>query len=383
MSEQSIARPPECLDLLSVKYTLKSLFAAIRKRKCHDCGGRDVWVCLTCLYVGCSTNESNHIENHYKQHDHPVCFNLRTMTFYCYECGDIVTSDILTKIRNYIIADYSVNYRFYRPYFNEYSPAGVAQYIVSHNVRNIIALVGAGMSTSAGIPDFRSPKTGLYFNLQKYNLPYPEAVFDMEYFPTNPAPFYEVMKDMYPGLGKYFPTKCHRFLKMLNDMGRLKMIFTQNIDGLEKEAGIPDEKVVYSHGTFRTARCLKCGMKFDNTNVFIENITKGEIIRCQCGGLIKPDIVFFNESLPNAFFENVETQFDDCDMLFVIGTAMVVYPFALLMEQVSVNCPRIVFNREEIGKSIDYSQQGRDAGLMGNCDDIAEEMCKAVGWKLD
>src|SRR6266496_3375033 len=101
---------------------------------------------------------------------------------------------------------------------------------------------GAGVSTSAGIPDFRSPDTGLYANLARLNLPFAEAVFDISYFRNNPLPFYTLAQELYPG--KYRPTITHSFIRLLQDKGHLLKLFTQNIDCLEREAGVHDEYIV-------------------------------------------------------------------------------------------------------------------------------------------
>ena len=118
--------------------------------------------------------------------------------------------------------------------------------LVNLVVQNIVVVMGAGASVSAGIPDFRTPGTGLYDNLEKYNLPRPEAVFDLEFFKDNPAPFYLLAKELFPG--KFKPTPTHRFLKLLDEKGLLRRVYTQNIDGLEALAGLEHEKVVQCHG---------------------------------------------------------------------------------------------------------------------------------------
>lgn len=90
---------------------------------------------------------------------------------------------------------------------------GIAKAIKQKKLKNIIVMVGAGISVSAGIPDFRSPKTGLYANLQKYDLPRPEAIFDIDFFRENPQPFCTLAKELYPG--EYCPTYAHSFIKLL------------------------------------------------------------------------------------------------------------------------------------------------------------------------
>lgn len=141
----------------------------------------------------------------------------------------------------------------------------LAQYIKDGKAKNIVVLVsrfvvrdesmeltlvktGAGISTSAGIPDFRSPETGLYANLERLNLPHPEAVFELSFFRENPLPFYTLAQELYPG--KYRPTITHSFIHLLHKKGLLLKLFTQNIDCLEREAGVPGDKIIEAHGSF-------------------------------------------------------------------------------------------------------------------------------------
>ncbi|KAK5085816.1 Sir2 histone deacetylase Hst2 [Lithohypha guttulata] len=159
----------------------------------------------------------------------------------------------------------------------------VADYIKKNNVKRIVVMTGAGISTSAGIPDFRSPNTGLYANLARLNLPYAEAVFDISYFRNNPRPFYELAHELYPG--KYRPTVTHSFISLLNKKGMLLKAFTQNIDCLEREAGVPGDKLVEAHGSFATQRCIDCGTEFPDDRmkdtVAIKEIPYCERTRCE------------------------------------------------------------------------------------------------------
>lgn len=117
-------------------------------------------------------------------------------------------------------------------------------------------MTGAGISVSAGIPDFRTPGSGLYSNLQEYNLPYPEAIFELEYFNKKPEPFYKFMTHF--DLTKYDATPTHYFIKMLHDKGILLKNMTQNIDNLEEKTGIPMSMVCQAHGANRGASCGVC-----------------------------------------------------------------------------------------------------------------------------
>ena len=208
--------------------------------------------------------------------------------------------------------------------------SAVAKLIKSGRVKNCVVVCGAGISVSAGIPDFRSPGTGLYDNLQKYNLPdgRPEAVFEIEYFRERPEAFYSLARELFPGSFK--PTVCHYFLKLLSEKGLVRRIYTQNIDCLERLAGIPDELVVPCHGNFDGAHCIECCRSIDPAWVKA-HIMAGTVPRCSaapgaadgdagCDGLCKPAIVFFGEPL-NSKFKEVR----DGDLCLEIDTTSTIF----------------------------------------------------------
>ena len=236
---------------------------------------------------------------------------------------------------------------------------------------NIIVLSGAGISTSAGIPDFRSPKTGLYHNLEKYNLPYPEAIFDIDYFLQNPKPFFELAKELTPG--KYQPTVAHRFIRIIEEEGKLCRNYTQNIDGLEQAANI--EKVIECHGTFQTATCLICKKPYTLEDIK-ETILAGKVPSCTCSpnSIIKPDVVFFKETLPREFFSSIPVDFPKCDLLLVMGTSLNVYPVAGLINEAPLICPILYINKTPPPLSF----QSEINSLLGECDPI----CSLLSQKL-
>ncbi|KAK2846899.1 hypothetical protein Q5P01_009898 [Channa striata] len=272
---------------------------------------------------------------------------------------------------------------------------GVAHYIKSGKCKNIVCMVGAGISTSAGIPDFRSPGTGLYANLQKYNLPYPEAIFQIDYFKKHPEPFFALAKELYPG--QFKPTLCHYFIKMLKDKGLLRRCYTQNIDTLERAAGLEEEDLIEAHGTFYTSHCVSfCCRKEYDLDWMKEKIFSDYIPRCdKCKSLVKPDIVFFGENLPTRFFTSVKSDFPSCDLLIIMGTSLQVQPFASLISRVSKSCPRLLINMEKagqadplfgllglgVGMDFDSDKAYRDVAYISTCDEGCLALAGLLGWK--
>ncbi|MCJ1395851.1 Sir2 histone deacetylase Hst2 [Xylographa bjoerkii] len=252
----------------------------------------------------------------------------------------------------------------------------VANFIIEAKVEKIVVMTGAGISTSAGIPDFRSPDTGLYANLARLNLPYAEAVFDISYFRNNPLPFYMLAHELYPG--NFRPTIAHSFIRLLSDKGMLLKLFTQNIDCLEREAGVPNEKIVEAHGSFARQRCIECKTSYPD-DLMKATVEKAEVPHCitpQCNGLVKPDIVFFGEQLPEDFFTNHSLP-SAADLCIVMGTSLSVQPFASLPGFTAEGVPRILINKELVG---DLGTREDDVLILGDCDEGVRRLASALGW---
>ncbi|WAR18517.1 SIR2-like protein [Mya arenaria] len=216
---------------------------------------------------------------------------------------------------------------------------GIARYILSDKCKKIVTMA------AAGIPDFRSPGTGLYDNLQKYNLPNPQAVFDISYFRENPEPFFILCKQLYPTKA-FKPTPCHYFIKLLEKKGKLLTHFTQNIDTLERVTDLSDEKLVEAHGTFNTGHCTQCLTEYGRDWMRDEIFSERKIPKCtkeECNGVVKPDIVFFGECLPKKFSQHIK-DVNDCDLLIIMGTSLVVHPFASLTSRTRDDVPRLYIN---------------------------------------
>ena len=250
------------------------------------------------------------------------------------------------------------------------------QFLSRAPAQRLIRQTGAGLSTGAGIPDFRSPDTGLYANLARLNLPYPEAVFDISYFRNNPAPFYALAHELYPG--KFRPTISHSFIRLLSDKGLLLMLFTQNIDCLEREAGVPNPKIVEAHGSFAHQHCIECKTSYPD-DLMRDAVRNGDIPHCitpQCNGLIKPDIVFFGEQLPEEFFRHRSLP-ASADLCIVMGTSLTVQPFASLPGFCSEGVPRLLINNERVGS---LGTRADDVLLLGDCDKGVRRLAADLGW---
>eukprot|EP01012_Entosiphon_sulcatum_P021493 TRINITY_DN2630_c0_g1_i1.p1 TRINITY_DN2630_c0_g1~~TRINITY_DN2630_c0_g1_i1.p1 ORF type:complete len:588 (-),score=126.87 TRINITY_DN2630_c0_g1_i1:60-1784(-) len=255
--------------------------------------------------------------------------------------------------------------------------------IKSGAAKKIIVMSGAGLSTAAGIPDFRSPGTGLYDNLQKYNLPHPTAVFEIGYFFENPVPFCQLARELIPQDGRFLPTLCHYFITLLQRKGILLRNYTQNIDTLERHAGIETEFLVEAHGSFHSASCTSTHKPVDPKKT-IEAIINGNIPRSpyKDGALVKPDIIFFGENLPPRFFQLAKKDFPQCDLLLVMGTSLQVQPFASMVHEVGSKCPRVLFNRDAVGVfGGKYDGKGRDVSVLGNLDDEIRRFADMLGWR--
>lgn len=180
---------------------------------------------------------------------------------------------------------------------------------------NIVFFGGAGVSTESGIPDFRS-KDGLYN--QKYKFP-PEEILSHTFFMNNTEEFYKFYRDKMNSL-KYEPNITHYKLAELEKQGKLKAVITQNIDGLHQKAG---SKNVYElHGSVLRNYCMKCNKFYDGEFVFN---SKG-IPKCECGGIIKPDVVLYEEGLDNEVLTSSIRAIGEADLMIVAGTSLTVYP---------------------------------------------------------
>lgn len=186
----------------------------------------------------------------------------------------------------------------------------------------IVFFGGAGVSTESGIPDFRSVD-GLYS--QKYKYP-PETIVSHSFYVSRTEEFYEFYKDKMLFLDAK-PNKAHKKLAELEEMGKLKAVVTQNIDGLHQAAG--SKEVLELHGSVHRNYCQRCNKFFD-----LEYIVKSEGVPCcdECGGTVKPDVVLYEEGLDQSILARTVNHIAHADMLIIGGTSLAVYPAAGLID---------------------------------------------------
>ena len=192
------------------------------------------------------------------------------------------------------------------------------------NSDNIVFFGGAGVSTESNIPDFRSEK-GLYKAKTEYGMS-PEEMISHSFFVNHTETFFDYYKKnlIYPDAK---PNKAHRALAKLEAQGKLKAVVTQNIDGLHQMAG--NKKVYELHGSVLRNYCMKCHQFYDLNYIMDEYHCKGNVPICPvCGGIIKPDVVLYEEMLDEDCINKAVSAISKADTLIIGGTSLVVYPAA-------------------------------------------------------
>lgn len=254
---------------------------------------------------------------------------------------------------------------------------GISRRIKEGRSSKVLVLLGAGASTSSGIPDFRSP-SGLWTEASTRQL------FSAQGFIEEPEKFWRMAADLF--MNKR-PTRVHQLLARMAQERLLTRIYTQNIDGLEMEAGLSPELVVQCHGTASKAVCMGCGHSLSVSSMLSgQDLSKvsWKAPRCSaCKALMRPEVVFFGEPLPDAYGRNQGEDLASCDLLLVIGTALSVYPVAGLVKQVKPLVPRLLISREAVGLWRERSESNyRDVFLESDCDAGAVELARLLGWTL-
>ncbi len=184
-----------------------------------------------------------------------------------------------------------------------------------------VALTGAGISTPSGIPDFRSPGSGVWEKVD------PFTVASLQGFRQNPQAFYDWMRPMADTFINAEPNPAHYALAKLEQYGPLKCVITQNIDLLHTRAG--SQTIHEVHGHMRTASCVDCGQQVDGQTLWVDFLKTARIPTCvNCGGIQKPDVILFGEMLPFPVLYAAQKAAEACDVMLVCGSSLEVVPVA-------------------------------------------------------
>jgi len=193
---------------------------------------------------------------------------------------------------------------------------------ILQEARHAVALTGAGISTPSGIPDFRSPGTGLWENIDAFE------ASSLEGFQRRPQVFYDWIRARARTMRQAQPNPAHLALAELERRGIIKTLITQNIDGLHVRAG--SQNILEVHGHLRTLTCLKCYRQVTTESILDQFMADGEVPRCTCGGVLKPDVVLFGEMLPVQVFHRAQQEAETCDAMLVAGSSLEVAPVSAL-----------------------------------------------------
>ena len=203
--------------------------------------------------------------------------------------------------------------------------------------KRVFALTGAGVSTLSGIPDFRTDKSGVWERFDQ------TKIFNIDVFLRKPELFYEFAREYIFTMRTVKPSAVHYFLAELEKRGLLSGIATQNIDGLHQAAG--SKNVFELHGHVRTSHCTLCERGYSQSETE-ERLGDNLYPSCDCGGPIKPDVVFYGEMLPEEALAGSFREAQTCDLLLVLGTSLVVYPAAYVPQHaLKGGAEMIIFNK--------------------------------------
>lgn len=244
--------------------------------------------------------------------------------------------------------------------------------ILLGSFKKIGVMAGAGISVNAGIPDFRS-KSGIYHKLTS-----PQSIFNIHHFRKNPQDFYDIAPKIM--VVDAVPTLTHCFIAFLEHKKVLKVCFSQNVDGLEKKAGVL--KLVQAHGNAEKAECAVCYKEHDR-KMLVEAMKKSKPMYCECKGPVKPSVVFFGEKMSENYEKNLEL-IRDIDLLLVLGTSLAVQPFASLVQEVG-NVPRVVINKVNLKSYLNlgfnFQPGSKDLLFQSDSDVACRRLLEVSGWQ--
>lgn len=235
------------------------------------------------------------------------------------------------------------------------------------NSKNIVVFTGAGSSTESGIADFRS-EGGLW---SRYD---PSIYANYHYFLQDPSKFWEMHNELVEILSEAQPNLIHYSVVELENLGKVKAVITQNIDGLHQRAGstaFKDIPIFELHGSYLTLECIECKKEFQLNEINTKNV---KFPICECGGYIKPKVVLFGESLPYGVLENAIEACQTCDCFLMVGSSLLISPANLLPQIAKKSGAKVIF----INRDNTVMDNLADVFLKGSGGEILTELIKIV-----
>lgn len=234
------------------------------------------------------------------------------------------------------------------------------------NARYVVVFTGAGISTESGIPDFRSAN-GMYTS-GKYKGHRPEEILSQRFFRKDKELFFAFYNERLHNLLTKKPNRSHYAIVRLEELGKVKAVVTQNIDNLHQLAG---SKVVYDlHGNGSKARCISCQEQY-NYDQFSVLLESSPIPRCNCGGIVRPSTVLFDEALDDDVFDAAYWEIKKADLLISIGSSLVVQPAAGLIKEKLPECKLVILNHTPT-----LYDKLADLVIQENCGEVLENLVK-------
>jgi len=213
---------------------------------------------------------------------------------------------------------------------------------IIESARNVVFFTGAGISTESGIPDFRSPGTGLWNKMKP---------IEFQDFVASDEVRQESWRRRFSGertLENARPNKGHKAVAKLINTGKASAVITQNVDNLHQDSGIPDPQVIELHGNTSYASCLSCSTRMEMADVERQFLQHGRVEPCgRCGGIIKSATISFGQAMPEGPMQAAQSATEACDVMIVVGSSLVVYPAAGFPEHAKRRgATLIILNRE-------------------------------------
>jgi len=240
-----------------------------------------------------------------------------------------------------------------------------------YQARAVVVFSGAGLSTPSGIPDFRSPGSGLWDAVD------PFEVASLTAFRHHPERFYKWVRPLAARILEAAPNAAHRALAGLEAAGKVHAVITQNIDRLHQRAG---NRIVHEiHGSLETATCGCCHRRYEAADLMLGFIRDGRLPRCaQCGVILKPDVILMEEQLPRLVFQRAREAARRCDLMLVVGSSLEVMPAAgLPLEALNQGAKLILVNY-----GATYLDERADVLIQADVAEAVPQIAEAAGWRV-